>query len=201
MDESLFLMPLSDFKYSEIEGGYRIGTISPSDLCESMPYGFNQDSNNFYPITPSKYRGKYILEIGKCAFKSSNIIKITISAPVKIIHGYSFENCANLVEVVLPSTVSSILECAFCLDSKISLITFCRNEAITVGSDLFLGSNSSVIINVPKTSSIDKLSAVTTKKVLNPNCLFPRKIIYTCKRRNMFLSTFTPILYQIIACK
>ena len=187
-------MSSDDFYYSEVDGGYRIGTIGPNDYCNYKSYGL-KNAANLTPVTPSKYNEKDIIEIGRCAFYGLNIKKITVSSPVKIIENCAFYSCSSLKEVVLPSTVSAINWRGFYGCPKLSLITFCRNEAITVSSEVFSSSNSSVLINVPMSSLITTIDSISTKKVLDKNCLFSSKKACTCKRRKQPLSAIDPIIY------
>ena len=173
-----------DFYYSSVDGGYRIGTIGPAATYScTKPYGL-KNAANLTPVTPSKYSEKDIIEIGRCAFYGSNIEKITVSSPVKTIENCAFHSCSSLKEVVLPSTISTINWYGFYFCPKLSLITFCRKEAITVSSDAFSASNSSVLINVPMNSLITKIGKISTKKVLNPSCLFSLNNGKTRKRRS-----------------
>ena len=194
-------MSSDDFYYSSVDGGYRIGSIGPSanNYCDGRPKGL-KNTANLTPVTPSKYSEKDIIEIGRCAFYKSNIEKITVSSPVKTIENCAFYGCSSLKEAVLPSTISTINWFCFSSCPKLSLITFCRKEAITVGSRVFYSSNSSVIINVPTNSLINNITTISTKKVLNPTCLVTTKIVYTRKRRNKLISIFDPIIYLIIVC-
>ena len=175
-------MTLGDYSFSEVDGGYRIGTLSPSANCDLRSYGFNQDSSDYSPVTPSKYNGKDIIEIGRCAFRYTKIIKITISAPVRTIENCVFHQCYYLQEVIFPSTVSTISHKIFWSCSKLSIITFCRNEAVTIASNNFDYSNLSVVIKVPINSKKNEIGIISTKKVLNPSCLQQMKNTY--KRRN-----------------
>ena len=195
-------MSSDDFYYSEVDGGYRIGTIGPSttNSCAGGPKGL-KNAANLTPVTPSKYSEKDIIEIGRCAFYYSNIEKITVSSPVKTIENCAFYGCSSLKEAVLPSTISTINWFGFYGCPKLSLITFCRKEAITVGSDAFSLSNSSVIINVPTNSLITTIGSISTKKVLNPSCLFSLNNVKTRKRRSRLLSTFIPIVYLLVVWK
>ena len=197
-------MSSDDFYYSSVDGGYRIGSIGPAaDYSCTKSYGL-KNTANLTPVTPSKYSEKDIIEIGRCAFYSSNIEKITVSSPVKTIENCAFLGCSSLKEVVLPSTVSTINWHNFYKCPKLSLITFCRKEAITVDNSYngaFYGSNSSVLINVPANSLITKIGSISTKKVLNPNCLFSSKNGKTRKRRSRCLSTFIPIVYLLVVWK
>ena len=79
-------MSSADFYYSSVDGGYRIGSIGPSTVysCAGSPKGL-KNTANLTPVTPSKYREKDIIEIGRCAFCRSKIKKITVSSPVKTI--------------------------------------------------------------------------------------------------------------------
>ena len=193
-------MSSDDFYYSATDGGYRIGTFEPSSGSCNSPNGL-KNTANLSPITPSKYLEKDIIEIGRCSFYESKIVKITISSPVKTIENCAFFNCYELKEVTFPSTASKISWHVFYKCSKLSIITFCRNEAITVdnqSSGVFYQSNTSMIIKVPINSAINAIAIINTKKVLNPSCLLSSKKACTCKIRNRLLSTFTPIIYLII---
>ena len=49
-------MSSDDFYYSEVDGGYRIGTIGPNDDCVHL--NGLKNTENLSPITPSKYDEK-----------------------------------------------------------------------------------------------------------------------------------------------
>ena len=191
------------YSYSEVPGGYRIGTIDPSvSYSGSTPTGYKSASTNPNPITPSKYNSKDIVEIGRCSFCACCVIKVMISPPVKIIENFAFLNCKDLLEVEIPSTVNTIEHNVFHGCSKISLISFCRLESITTNSNIFNYANSSVIVRVPKNSEISAINDIATKKDLNPNCIFsqyPKRTKgCTCRIKRRFLMSPISIIYQIL---
>ena len=51
--------------------------------------------------------------IGFCAFTQSNIITINLSYGLKYIEAYTFYNCENLTDIVIPKSVVSIGDAAF----------------------------------------------------------------------------------------
>ena len=175
-------MSTDDYSFSEIEGGYRIGTLDPSTSCNWKPTGYKAYETNKTPVSPSKYNGKDILEVGRCAYAYIDITKVTILEPVQTIQCYAFSTCRSLTEVYLPSTILSIVSYAFCDCTSLSLLNFCRYEAVTCGTGVFNKVPSSLVIKVPKTSKISQLGDFSTHKVLDSDCIF-RKRGCTCEQK------------------
>ena len=198
----LILMSPDIYFYSEIDGGYRIGTHEENQICSGVSTGFQSHLTNKSPVSPSIYNNKYILEIGRCGFAYTKITKVTISAPVRAIRNYAFDICSVLREVNLPSTISYIGSNAFKDCKSLALINICRNESITTGNNVFYNIVSSITINVPSTSLIDSINDKPTTKVLSSRCIFDgaRNLIQSCKKRNTLnrisLLMFCLIIYS-----
>ena len=61
-------MSTDEYEFTLIDGGYRIGTLDADSGCSDMPYGFKSSATNKTPVSPSKYKGLYVIEIGRCAY-------------------------------------------------------------------------------------------------------------------------------------
>jgi hypothetical protein len=178
------------YAYSQVSGGYRIGTIESTTPCSSRPTGYLSSSTNDSPITPSQYNGLDIVEIGRCAFGYTSVKKVVISKPVTTIQCYSFTACRQLIEVSLPSTVSVISYQAFEICPSLAIFNFCRVDSVELGSNIFYNSNKTMVINVPTTSSLNSIDGIATTKVLNSitcdNVNIRKDVCLTIFRKEIF---------------
>ena len=90
-----------------------------------------------------------IIGIGVSCFENNNVIEnITLPTNVNIIGSYSFKNCKNLEEVIIPNSVTHIDTSAFEGCSYLQSATLSTN-LIAIGSSAFKGCASLESISIP----------------------------------------------------
>lgn len=195
-------MSTEDYSFSEISGGYRIGTLGSETTCSGVPTGYKSVSKNKEPVSPSKFNGKDILEIGRCAYSYIAITKVTISEPTMMIQCYAFDRCTSLTEVYLPPTITYVANAAFQNCNSLAHIFLCRKEAITYGANPFAGSvPNTLVISVPMKSSITSLGSRSTQKTLSMSCFSNSKYANkrcTCVKKRGLLHNAVSLIYQIM---
>ena len=126
-------------------------TISPQTTCIQNCIGehsFADDSDyccicgeNYYSATLEMElsdTGEYyiVTGMGKCTRTVVRIPESYNNLPVTVIGEYAFAKCAEIAEVILPSTVKEIGECAFVKCKLLQTINF-PQDLISIGSGAF----------------------------------------------------------------
>ena len=190
-------MSTDEYSFSEISGGYRIGTLDPYTTCRGVPTGYKKASTNKTPVSPSQYNNKNILEIGRCAYGYTSITKVTISAPVQTIQCWAFDRCEKLEEVILPPTISYIVNCAFRCCFALSVIYICKNDEVICESNVFSEVTANIIIKVPKGSLIKSLLNYSIHKTHTSYCAFRNKDC-TCHRKTRAFNIVPLLIYTTL---
>jgi hypothetical protein len=87
-------------------------------------------------VIPNTIQFMPVKEIGREAFRSSNITSIVIPEGVTIIHESAFADCSELSSVTLPNSLTSIDAFAFSNCTSLSTITF-PNSLTIIGRGAF----------------------------------------------------------------
>ena len=102
---------------------YKDGTLE-SKLDALFQWSFNAATQTYtlekflgtsddMVVVPKKYKGLPIDSIADDAFKDAKLTNLVILADIISIGSSAFENCSNLVSIVLPDTIQTIRERAF----------------------------------------------------------------------------------------
>ena len=98
---------------------------------------------------PSTIRGLPVTSIGDFAFYDcANLVKITIPSSVSSIGDFAFYDCANLIQITIPSSVSSIGAATFFCCSSLDNISI-PDSVSNIGFAAFFGCGSLTSMNIP----------------------------------------------------
>jgi len=133
--------------WREVDGEYRVSSVDFSDraICGEL------DLSDFDYLSEFSFSGtqiesvilpKGIVKIPKYAFYNSAIKYIYISESVANIEKSAFAHCDNLNTIVLPTTVTKILDEAFYESNNLKNLVFLGNEPLVVGENIAHGTSS-----------------------------------------------------------
>lgn len=101
-----------------------------------------------------------ITTIGSCAFSISNLTSVTIPNSVTSINDNAFYYCENLESITIPNSVTNINYYAFQRCGRLTSVTVKATTPPTLGSNVFSGTPSSLVIYVPA-ESVDAYKAAS----------------------------------------
>ena len=110
-------------------------------------------------------------------FIPSSLKSVTITGSSYIPYG-AFYNCTGLTSIIIPNSVSSIVNCAFQNCSGLTSIAYDGTSEPTIGTDAFINVDSSVKVCVPDNYSSDSFGEFdiykghnnVTDQTVSPTC-------------------------------
>ena len=150
--------------------------------------------SNIVNVNSNIYR---VTEIGRFAFQGCKISRFIIQEGIRYIDDRAFNECSELIEIFIPSTIHTLgpfcinrnpkLEMIYIMpfsqlyntsygcfgdNSVLKEVYFCSRNYYNTAS-IFAGSNSTMLLFVPSSFIYEKISGRNVNRINNQFCNFP----------------------------
>ena len=160
-----------DFYFVQIDDGFRVGTLSPSDGCDVQSYGYK--SSYQYPSVPSHFQGIEVVEIGRCSFRGTSIIEVTLPNTIRRIENHAFLGCSQLSSFFIPTLIIFIGQYAFHSCTSLTIIKYCGINDLSSGLNAWTSVPAThVLVSIDHPESFVSINTKSVSRILTDCNIF-----------------------------